>query len=857
MGASPSITGNRYENSASQDESTNSGNLGDTLIRAKEIAEHLSSMDASSRKNSEKLIRARYGYVAKPCHDRHPFTDYRFEKILGEGAFSKVYKCQFMDPSMSGKSGESENHHVVPDARSSRRNSDVSRNESMVSSVSSQYNGPAGKEEEEYADSKGDEDGDKRNEDLPKNTNGNTTISTDNTNTTMQSGLNHYSAEAKVHDQESDMNGSDDDDKGERKALSGSAAARRGSRTRNYARRSSKGNAANGHFGSIKQQRYAIKEIVLKNLSRQQLANVEHEVEILSQLDHPDIVGMHEVYKVPDKLFIVLEYLRGGELLKAICQRQRYTEDDARALVLQFVEGVRHIHSRGVIHRDIKPENLILANKSLGSPIKIVDFGFACLCDLERENSMSNVSSEPPSEDCTPTQSPLRTRKKSLTKSISDFATGFTTRRGSFKANNRILCGTPGYIAPEVIKERDYTTKCDTWSIGVVLYIILSGTMPFSVKSDKFVLTGTYSFPEERWITVTESAKDLIRKLLTLDVKERLSAEEILGHKWMSTSGTANESMPTMGGANVTRSNSVNSTTSRTSAVVATGVVSTTSTRADEMPMSVVAVRSIKSRTSESGQGGSNQNLQSLEQTITEDVELTSAALAELQQQSQNQGIHKTHGSNQDIARLGSTASNATSVTVGDLTGNIASLRRLTHMKKFFRAATVISAMSKFKASGVRRARRRSVSDGDVLEGKPNQDDDDDIIDESDTAADAKNAMDTHDGDENEQTKMDDMSDQQARTDIEGDSKSTPIDKHTVDVIVDTSAKDTAPVVFQQGAKEQDNRDMSGEAAVIEKERGDGETGKAASDNEANLPSEEFKFKGRFVDDESDDEAAV
>ncbi len=840
MGASSSITGNRYDHSASQDESTNSGNL-DALMRAKEIAEHF-SLDASSRKTSERLIRARYGYVAKPCHDRHPFVDYRFEKILGEGAFSKVYKCQLMDASMSQKSGEIENNHVVPDTTSSsRRNSDVSRNSSIISSVASQFK-VLNQEEGEYADSKGDE----RNEDSSKNTN--------NTQ------ADQYSDEAKVRDRESDMNGSDDEDRGERKVLSGSAAARRGSRTRNYARRSSKGKV-NGHFGNIKQQKYAIKEIALKNLSRQQLINVEHEVEILSQLDHPDIVGMHEVYKVPDKLFIVLEYLKGGELLKAICQRQRYTEDDARALVLQIVEGVRHIHSRGVIHRDIKPENLILANKSLGSPIKIVDFGFACLCDQERENSMSKVSSVPPSEDCTPTQSPLRARKKSLTKSLSDFATGFTTRRGSFKSNHPILCGTPGYIAPEVIKERDYTTKCDTWSIGVVLYIILSGTMPFSVKSDKLVLTGTYSFPEERWITVTESAKDLIRKLLTLDVKERLSAEEILGHKWMSTSGTMNESMLTMGGTNVTRSNSGNSVTSRSSNVVAAGVAGTASVRADEIPTSTLTVRSIKSRASENG--GSNQNLQSLEQTISEDVELTSATLAELQHQRQSQtGIIKTHSSGQDIARLSSTATNATSVTVGDLTGNIPSLRKLTHMKKFFRAATVITAMSKFKASGVRRARRRSVSEGDMLEGKStdrNTDDEDDVRMNA-SSADAADTKDIRHGNDNEQSKgeQDDASDQPTntalKTDIEADNKSTLVDKEND---ADVGKKNSASVMFQVGKNgEAVGRDVPNEMeAIVEKESKDSEKERSMSADDTNLPSvDDYKFRGRFLDDDESDE---
>ena len=102
---------------------------------------------------------------------------------------------------------------------------------------------------------------------------------------------------------------------------------------------------------------------------------------------------MYSVYRIPSQMYIVLEYLRGGELLKAVCQRKRYTEDDARALLRPILEGVRYLHSRDVIHRDIKPENLILSDKSLGSVIKIVDFGFACLTDRDEELKARNGDS--------------------------------------------------------------------------------------------------------------------------------------------------------------------------------------------------------------------------------------------------------------------------------------------------------------------------------------------------------------------------------------------------------------------------------------------------------------------------------
>jgi|AntAceMinimDraft_12_1070368.scaffolds.fasta_scaffold130033_1 serine/threonine protein kinase len=143
------------------------------------------------------------------------------------------------------------------------------------------------------------------------------------------------------------------------------------------------------------------------------------------------------------QIFLVLEYLRGGELLKAVCNRQRYTEDDARALMLQILQGISHIHKKGVIHRDIKPENLILAKKSLDSPIKIVDFGFATLITEQEEEEM------------------FKRRLQSQQKGGKHLE----------KSSEGFLCGTPGYMAPEVLKNRQYSTACDMWATGVVMYV--------------------------------------------------------------------------------------------------------------------------------------------------------------------------------------------------------------------------------------------------------------------------------------------------------------------------------------------------------------------------------------------------
>jgi serine/threonine protein kinase len=268
--------------------------------------------------------------------------------------------------------------------------------------------------------------------------------------------------------------------------------------------------------------RFAIKEVMLADLTIHQLTNVQREMQFLSQLNHPDVVRMHAVYSTvpPDlksklsvdetpvlegidlirdrhlytQLYIVLEYLQGGELLKAVCARKRYNEDDARDLLLQIFEGIRYIHSRGVIHRDIKPENLILSSKKEDNKVKIVDFGFAML----RDDADGFTA----------------TKRSSVEGAVLN---EIEKEKEKEKEKKGFLCGTPGYIAPEVLKSRLYTTKCDMWAAGVVMYILLSGTMPFAVDDTKAQMRGQYSLSSSRWITVTDAAKDLVGSLLKVN----------------------------------------------------------------------------------------------------------------------------------------------------------------------------------------------------------------------------------------------------------------------------------------------------------------------------------------------------
>jgi serine/threonine protein kinase len=141
-----------------------------------------------------------------------------------------------------------------------------------------------------------------------------------------------------------------------------------------------------------------------------------------------------------------MEYLKGGELLQTICKRKHYTENDARRIMTQLTSAIKYLHLRKVIHRDLKPENLILVNKDIYSDIKIVDFGYAYVL----------------------------------------------SEQGSSDAQNNYSCGTPGYMSPEILVSQKYSTAGDIWSLGVILYIIISGTMPFNYRHKDVIIVSYF-----------------------------------------------------------------------------------------------------------------------------------------------------------------------------------------------------------------------------------------------------------------------------------------------------------------------------------------------------------------------------
>eukprot|EP00551_Chaetoceros_affinis_P008224 CAMPEP_0203664150 /NCGR_PEP_ID=MMETSP0090-20130426/1616_1 /ASSEMBLY_ACC=CAM_ASM_001088 /TAXON_ID=426623 /ORGANISM="Chaetoceros affinis, Strain CCMP159" /LENGTH=380 /DNA_ID=CAMNT_0050527287 /DNA_START=163 /DNA_END=1305 /DNA_ORIENTATION=+ len=249
-----------------------------------------------------------------------------------------------------------------------------------------------------------------------------------------------------------------------------------------------------GAFSKVKEaknnannQVYAVKIINRPSLSEEDLKGLQQEIAILQEIDHPHIIKLYNVYHEPAKIYLVTELMSGGELFDRIVQKEYYSEQEARDVCRILFAALNYCHDRKVAHRDLKPENLLLYSRDDDNNIKIADFGFAKKC---------------PSSHCCLTQ-----------------------------------CGTPGYVAPEILSGIPYGTKADMWSIGVILYILLAGYPPFNGNNQRelfrLIKKGRYVFHEQYWGSISDDAKDLVSKLLVVDPKDRLTASEALQTDWM------------------------------------------------------------------------------------------------------------------------------------------------------------------------------------------------------------------------------------------------------------------------------------------------------------------------------------
>jgi serine/threonine protein kinase len=266
---------------------------------------------------------------------------------------------------------------------------------------------------------------------------------------------------------------------------------------------------------------FAIKEIVFKKASDRQYALQEVEImkSVTNNICHPNLVSIYHVYEQGEKFFMVMDMCKGGELYDRIVAKKNYGERDAALVMKQLASALRALHAHNILHLDIKPENILYQDKSPESEIKITDFG------------LSRVLKEGSEET-----------------SVDD------RRRGP--------CGTVGYLAPEVITQREYSPACDVWAAGVVLYVLLMGYPPFYGADDQEILEktvrGQYPLFDEDWAPISPSARSLVCSMLKADHTLRITLDEVLDHPWLKKfAGDRDSSVgstPTTSNASASRS---------------------------------------------------------------------------------------------------------------------------------------------------------------------------------------------------------------------------------------------------------------------------------------------------------------
>ncbi|XP_006877282.1 PREDICTED: calcium/calmodulin-dependent protein kinase type 1B [Chrysochloris asiatica] len=241
----------------------------------------------------------------------------------------------------------------------------------------------------------------------------------------------------------------------------------------------------------LAQERGSTHLVALKCIPKKALRGketlVENEIAVLRRVSHPNIVALEDVHESPSHLYLAMELVTGGELFDRIMERGSYTEKDASHLVGQVLGAVSYLHSLGIVHRDLKPENLLYATPFEDSKIMVSDFG---LSKIQAGNMLGTA------------------------------------------------CGTPGYVAPELLEQRPYGKAVDVWALGVISYILLCGYPPFYDESDpelfSQILRASYEFDSPFWDDISDSAKDFIRHLLERDPQKRFTCQQALQHLWIS-----------------------------------------------------------------------------------------------------------------------------------------------------------------------------------------------------------------------------------------------------------------------------------------------------------------------------------
>jgi hypothetical protein len=232
-------------------------------------------------------------------------------------------------------------------------------------------------------------------------------------------------------------------------------------------------------------KQYAVKIIDKEQLIRENMEEqLKREISIMKMLNHPFVVGLHDVLQTQNNIYLVLELVTGGELFDRIVSAKKFDEDTGRRFFQQLVVALHFCHKQGVCHRDLKPENLLVDDK--GS-IKITDFGLANIQAADSGKLLMTV------------------------------------------------CGTPNYVAPEVLKEKGYKgAEADVWSCGVILFVMLAGYLPFDDPNINVLFQKIDKGEYRMCKTFSEPVKDLISKILITDPSKRPTLDWVIRHPWFT-----------------------------------------------------------------------------------------------------------------------------------------------------------------------------------------------------------------------------------------------------------------------------------------------------------------------------------
>eukprot|EP00928_Gymnodinium_smaydae_P011173 TRINITY_DN14153_c0_g2_i1.p1 TRINITY_DN14153_c0_g2~~TRINITY_DN14153_c0_g2_i1.p1 ORF type:complete len:559 (+),score=105.00 TRINITY_DN14153_c0_g2_i1:215-1891(+) len=239
-------------------------------------------------------------------------------------------------------------------------------------------------------------------------------------------------------------------------------------------------------------RRCALKRIQTLRVPVKALRQLVAEVEIYLSLDHPNIARLRDVYETDTEIALVTECCEGGELYARLAKSGTYVESDAAQATRQMLRAVGYLHAHNIVHRDLKLENFLYASDEEDSPLKLIDFGFAKVWD---PSTLMQAS-----------------------------------------------CGSIAYVSPDVLRGQGYTSKCDLWSIGVIVFMLLAGYPPFHGSEKEMranILQGKVDYSHtSRWKNVSRDAIDFVRRLLTTDPAERFDVYEALQHTWLSLTQT-------------------------------------------------------------------------------------------------------------------------------------------------------------------------------------------------------------------------------------------------------------------------------------------------------------------------------